>query len=330
MKSKFLSLIINKIIKRPKYLSCNNIRAGFNFYRSNKISACCYTTEDKLIISNIEDYTNLEDIVKDIEDFQNKLIEKHKKGNHPQCCKECTNLKLAYWSDKVDKKFSWIPLNHYKICNLKCVHCGYRNSDDKEKDSNHELVLKVIDVLSKKNKLDKDVTIAIGGGEPSINKGIDKIIQYCLDKKYHMLINSNGAKYSELIAEGVNRGLIHLDLTPDAGSKDVYTKIKGVDCFDTTWANIKRYIETTEGKANIKFIIEKGNSDDVENMIKMLKSVDAKHVSLSFDLNIKKEDYEKYREPINKFIDLCKKEAINVVVNSFVPQQLIEKREEQV
>lgn len=131
--------------------------------------------------------SNLEDIVKDIEDFQNKLIEKHKKGNHPQCCKECTNLKLAYWSDKDDKKFSWIPLNHDKICNLKCVH-----------------------------------------------------------------------------------------------------------------------------------------------MIKMLKSVDAKYVSLSFDLNIKKEDYEKYREPINKFIDLCKKEAINVVVNSFVPQQLIEKREEQV
>ena len=45
---------------------------------------------------------------------------------------------------------------------------------------------------------------------------------------------------------------------------------------------------------------------------------------------LKKEDYEKYREPINKFIDLCKKEAINVVVNSFVPQQLIEEREEQV
>lgn len=309
---------------RKEYYSCENIREGFNFYRSNKISSCCYTTESDFIIANIEDYKNLTDIIKDIEDFQNKLIEKHKKGNAPKCCIACTNFKKAKWSDKINKKLSWISLNHYKICNLKCVHCGYRKSDDHEADSNHELVLKVIDVFSENKKLNKHVTLAIGGGEPSINKGIDLILQYCLDKKYRALINSNGAKYSELIAKGVKIGLFNLDLTPDAGSKEVYAKIKGVDCFDLTWRNIKEYIEKTNGKANVKFIIEEGNVNDVENMIEMCKSINIKHVTLAFDLNIKKEDYEKFRIPINRFISLCKENGIQCAISSFVPKEVVE------
>lgn len=309
---------------KKEYCSCKNIREGFNFYRSNKISSCCYTTENEFIIANIEDYNNISDIIKDVEDFQNKLIEKHKKGNAPKCCKECTNFKKAKWSDKINKKLSWISLNHYKICNLKCVHCGYRKSDDSEKDSNHELVLKVIDAFSKKHRLADNVTLAIGGGEPSINKGIDLILQYCIDKKYHALINSNGAKYSELIASGINKDLFNLDLTPDAGSKEVYAKIKGVDCFDIAWENIKKYVDKTNGKANVKFIIEEGNVDDVDNMIKMCKSTNIKHVTLAFDLNIKKEDYEKYKAPVNKFISLCKENDIQCAISSFVPKEIIE------
>lgn len=313
----FLKKILKKLKK--EYYSCANIRNGFNFYRNGKISSCCYTVENDLIIGNIED----KDIIKKIEKFQNNLIKLHKKGLVPECCKNCTNFRKNKWNDRINKKLSWIPLNHYKICNLKCVHCGYRKNDDNEKDTNHDLVLNLLKKLHKKRKLRSDCTIAIGGGEPSINKGVEQILQFCLDKKYKALINSNGAKYSKIFADGVNKGLFALDLTPDAGSKEVYLKIKGADFFEIAWDNIKKYVKATDGKANVKFIIEEGNVDDIRNMINKSLEVGIKHVTLAFDLNIQKEDFEKYRKPINKFINLCKENDIRCDVSSFVPREIL-------
>ena len=313
--------IIKKILNKFKkeYYSCANIRDGFNFYRSGKISSCCYTNENDLIIGNIGN----KDIIQKIIKFQNKLIKLHKNGLAPECCKACVNFKQGKWTDKINKKMSWIPLNHYKICNLKCVHCGYRKNDDNEKDTSHEQVLNLLKDLHKKGRLDKNCTIAIGGGEPSINKGIEKILQFCLDCNYKALINSNGAKYSEIITDGVNKGFFILDLTPDAGSREVYLKIKGADFFDITWKNIKKYIESTNGKANVKFIIEEGNVNDVQNMISKCLETGVKHTTLAFDLFIKKEDFEKYRKPVNEFINLCKENNIKCNVSSFVPEGIL-------
>ena len=148
-------------------------------------------------------------------------------------------------------------------------------------------------------------------------------MQFCLDNNYKALINSNGAKYSEIITNGVNKGLFTLDLTPDAGSKEVYLKIKGADFFDITWENIKKYIQITDGKANVKFIIEEGNINDVQNMINKCLEVGVKHVTLAFDLFIKKEDFEGYRKPVNEFINLCKENDIKCNVSSFVPEEIL-------
>lgn len=313
--------IIKKILNKFKkeYYSCANIRNGFNFYRSDKLSSCCYTIEGNLTIGDIND----KDIIKKIEKYQNDLIKLHKNNKAPECCKNCTNFKKDKWSNKINKKMFWIPLNHYKICNLKCTHCGYRKNDDDQKDTNHEKVLNLLKSLQEKGKLDKNCTIAIGGGEPSINKGIEKILQFCLDNNYKALINSNGAKYSEIITNGVNKGLFTLDLTPDAGSKDVYLKIKGADFFDVAWENIKKYTQSTDGKANVKFIIEEGNVNDVQNMINKCLEVGVKHVTLAFDLFIKKEDFEVYRKPVNEFINLCKENDIKCNVSSFVPEEIL-------
>ena len=312
--------------RKEEYCSCENIRNGFNFYRSNKVSSCCYSLDEELNILKTDEYKgDLKKAAKKIIEFQNNLIKLHKSGNAPETCKKCVHFKKALWKNHVNKKFGWISLNHYKVCNLKCTHCGYTKGDDTEKDSDHELVLKLINRFSEMNRLSKNLILAIGGGEPSINKGIEKILQYCIDKNYHALINSNGAKFSPLIAKGVNMGLFTLDLTPDAGSKEVYAKIKGVDCFDLTWKNIKEYMDNTEQKANVKFIIEAGNSDDVGNMIDTCVKNNVKNVKLSFDLGIEKKDFELYRKPVNDFINLCKSNNFNLEINSFVPTEIIDK-----
>ena len=317
--------IIDTLRGKKTYFSCGAIRNSFNFYRSNKISSCCFTTDDSFIISNIADYNdNLDGLIDDIINFQNKLILSHKNGCIPEACKNCTNLKKQSWGTKVKDKFGSVAMNHYKTCNLKCNHCGYRENDLQEKDSDSELILKVLKKLKSENKMDKNFSIALGGGEPSINKGVENILKYCLENHIGAEINSNCAKYSEIMAEGAKQGLFELILTPDAGSKDVYLKIKGADFFDTAWENIRKYVETTGDNYIVKFIIEEGNKDDVENMIEMCRQNNVKNVALSFDIGIEKKDLPLYKEAVNKFIKLAKENNFNLKTYSYVPKELIE------
>ena len=116
--------------------------------------------------------------------------------------------------------------------------------------------------------------------------------------------------------------MFNLYLTPDAGSRDVYTKIKGADYFDNVLNNINQYIRKTNGKAIVKFIIDEGNIDDVENMISTSVKNNVQNIVLSFDLNIKPKDYDSYRNPVNKFIYLASKNNLKISLTDFVPKIL--------
>ena len=233
------------------------------------------------------------------------------------------------WIDKVNDKFKSVVLNHYKTCNLKCKHCYHLKHHDTESDSDNKLVLKLIKTLVEKNSISDDFYINLCGGEPSINKFIDDILRYCIEKNVRININSNGAKLSQTFIEGVNKivngkPLFKLILTPDAGSKDVYLKIKGADFFDIAWNNIKQYCEKTNGNAIVKFIIEKDNVNDINNMIDMCIKNSVKNVQLSFDAyTLDKKDYPLYKDAINNFISLVHKNNLNLTISSYVPKELL-------
>ncbi len=149
---------------------------------------------------------------------------------------------------------------------------------------------------------------------------MEPILQYALDNAWEALINSNGARFSPIFASGVNANLFNLLLTPDAGSREIYARIKGVDAFDTTWRNIGRYMAATSGKAHVKFILEEGNKNDIPAMITTAKNYGVQHLVLSLDMNIPASHQPEYIAKAKEFVHLARRHGMSVKRGAFLPK----------
>lgn len=300
-----------------RYKSCSRIHNGFNFYRSGKITACCNQISPELELAHVDDENLAEKLLVN----HRRLLMRHKLGDAPEVCRKCSAFVEHDWDDAPGRvPFSQASLNHYKKCNLKCVHCGYRRQDEMEHDTPHE---KVFDALLKCIAAGIMVPmpyLEIGGGEPSLGNGIENIVQYALEHGWEGLINSNGARFSQVFADGVNAAQFSLLLTPDAGSRETYARIKGADNFDNAWRNIGRYMAATSGKALVKFILEEGNKNDIPAMIATAKNYGVQTLVLSLDMNVPAGKHPEYVARAKEFLHLARKNGMTVIRGAFLPE----------
>lgn len=301
------------------YSSCQYIQCGISFYPSNTIKFCCFSMKNDVDICTIDENTDLDEIVDNIDKKRAKVIKLQKQGIIFDSCKNCSCLKKGEWAEPKD--ILSITFNHYMKCNLKCEHCSYVDIRDEVKDTDDELIFSIVRKLYERNLISEKTVFDIGGGEPSLSKGIDKILEYAMSKGIVSHVNSNIAKYNELYVKGALEDKIKLTLTPDAGSREVYKKIKGADYFEIMKRNLQQYMQQASDKIEVKFIIENDNVDDIENMIKLCTDTGVKNVVLSFDLNIK-EGYSNYRPYIRQFKNLCDENGLNFTTR-LMPQELL-------
>ena len=255
----------------------------------------------------------------------NNLLERMYKGDVPEFCKGCYHLRIK----NVDKVYRFLEPIRYisiggsKYCNLRCEHCFFIRDNEDIKDTDISKVINFLYQLKSKGHLSEFKALRLANGEPSIIKDDIKLADYCIENSIPVEIYTNGAKVPKTFVDGVNKGLFRIILSPDAGSREVYKKIKGKDYFETTWFNIKKYVEETSGNVEVKFILEKGNIDDVDNMINMCLKTGVNKVHLSMDVNISETEFYKYESSFSHFVNRCKNEGINLLsIFTFVPEQI--------
>ena len=275
-------------------------------------------------IANI-DNENVEQLYKKIVAHQNDLLERMYVGDVPEFCKGCYHLRVK----NVDKVYKFLEPIRYislcgsKYCNLRCEHCFFIRDNEDIKDTDISKVINFLGLLKSKGFLSEFKALRLANGEPSIIKDDIKLADYCIENSIPVEIYTNGAKVPKTFVDGVNKGLFRIILSPDAGSREVYKKIKGKDYFETTWFNIKKYVEETSGNVEVKFILEKGNIDDVDNMINMCLKTGVNKVHLSMDVNISETEFYKYESSFSHFVNRCKNEGINLLsIFTFVPEQI--------
>ena len=236
---------------------------------------------------------------------------------------------LVYFGDypKFDQlvgvTYNWFLLYKDFVNKLRCEHCFFIRDNKDIKDTDISKVINFLGLLKSKGHLSEFKALRLANGEPSIIKDDIKLADYCIENSIPVEIYTNGAKVPKTFVDGVNKGLFRIILSPDAGSREVYKKIKGKDYFETTWFNIKKYVEETSGNVEVKFILEKGNIDDVDNMINMCLKTGVNKVHLSMDVNISETEFYKYESSFSHFVNRCKNEGINLLsIFTFVPEQI--------
>ena len=126
-----------------------------------------------------------------------------------------------------------------------------------------------------------------------------------------------------LVADtGIQRGLLTLTLTPDAGSREVYKLIKGHDNYLKTWENITRYNIACASGVDVKFIIQEKNLNDIDNMILMSEAAGVRRITLSLDLNIPPARHADYRQYIDYFRSKAAVHSLSVEPSGLLPTAL--------
>lgn len=262
-----------------RYKSCNWVNRGIEF-RTDSLRLCCY---GYLQGRENEHQTNLRlnyhgELIDWNEIFKLKEIRKtmHKQGVYLDACKDCIYLYEAEWDE--ENYINHFTFNHWTKCNCSCTYC-YTNENKKAYNQYKEYPLyPIIKDMFKKGfiKHTESSCIIFGGGEPTILKEFDKLINLFLDNGCkNIRINSSGIKYSKSIEKGLKLGAISLVISPDAGCRETYEKIKQVKCYNKVWENIRKYAKAQlkDNLLKVKYIIIPGINDNYEEIDKWFNEV---------------------------------------------------------
>ena len=175
-------------------------------------------------------------------------------------CKGCAHLKKQFVPLFKSKNFiSGFTINNFLRCNSKCIYCGL----DSQSPDYFYSILPVIKQMHEEKILSPNCQFIWGGGEPTIYKEFEDVVNYLRNSEYYQTINSSGLKFSPAIFNGLSKKVLNLQISVDSGTKDTYAKVKGQDGFERVWENIKRYCEFPE-HVRIKYIIFAPNNSEEE------------------------------------------------------------------
>lgn len=254
------------------YYSCPWIEHGIVFFPS-KIAMCCFCGSKENGYTLLQENFNGENFdIRKIFQIKNKFRQFYKKAKIHTNCINCPSLKKDAWDER--NYIDSVYISHWTVCNSKCAYCYISQHEEEFKHKNYKL-LPIIKQLFQTGVLKRNSKILFGGGEPAVLDEFKQLIDFFLDNGFQNIrVHSSGIQYIPCLERGLKEGKIHLTISVDSGSREIYKQIKNVDCYDIVRENIKKYasFKMKNGEANIsaKYIIIPGINDTKEEIEKWL------------------------------------------------------------
>ncbi len=273
-----------------KYKSCHLLEHGIYFYYDS-IQVCCFLTGKGGKSFHLNpDYKGEQINWEQLIEQKKQLRENHRKGIiHPNC-EGCFNLEEKEWDS--EDYINTIYISHWTKCNCNCTYCY---TEENKKIFNTHKNYKLMPILKEMEakgilKFDQHGYFAFGGGEPAVLNEFDKIFNYLAkNKPRQMYVNSSGIKFIDCVAKGLKNDNIELTVSIDAGSREVYKKIKKIDAYDKVLKHLKKYVSkqgNCKDKVRSKYIIIPDVNDSKEEIEKWLQDsvkIGIKHVVVDIE-----------------------------------------------
>lgn len=154
-------------------------------------------------------------------------------------------------------------------CNMRCIHCCYSSGE------------KVMDELTLENikKVMQDVKtlgvqhIDIFGGEPTLRGGIAQIIQFAKSLEIKTELLTNGFVMDERKIDALlDAGLDSIGVSLDGTTKEVYQKIRGVDCVGRVIGLITKCIKKGV-YTKVNTVLFRSNLEDIANIVSLSENL---------------------------------------------------------
>ena len=313
-----------------KYKCCNLIQHGLCFFCGDLVS-CCFSPNDQIeggrppiiipdykgeliskavLFGKIKEYTNI---------FKN--------GGCPKECTNCYHIEEKDWDE--EEYINSITITHFSYCNADCIYCT--NNLKKEERTNEKYeILPVLRDLKQQDIIKQGVELHIGGGEFTVYKEFEDIIEeFAITGFAKVYIPTNAIKYSEKLNTAIKKGHVAIIVSLDCGCKKTYKKIKRIDAFDTVVKNLKTYASDgiKKGEIALKYIVIPSVNDNLKEFKKFLntaKGIGIEHIIIDLDARYARE--LNYRveniliQLVKDFEETAKREGFSTETYSFFSQ----------
>jgi sulfatase maturation enzyme AslB (radical SAM superfamily) len=222
------------------------------YLRPSGLSLCCW-------LPDLAEHCGNEATLARLDAVRANLVRGLDQGKNPYCA-SCPDLVPDAPSPSFGR-YRMLNLDFSVRCNLNCSYCVVKNTHSACSYDARGLVDHILDT----GGMAENFAFGWGGnGEPTINPDFAHLTGRCLALGGQGLVYTNAVHYSEVIAEALASRRLSIHVSLDAGSRETYARIRGVDRYDKVWANIRRYLKIWPEGVNLKYIVVPDNMAEGE------------------------------------------------------------------
>jgi radical SAM protein with 4Fe4S-binding SPASM domain len=228
---------------------------------------------------------------------------------------EYSPFKAAHHIDRLEKlKKGELPgpvqmqIDLTNVCNHDCSYCTYRNPNKRSgtdfDEKNMISTDRIISLITEAKETGVKAILLLGGGEPLIHPGIEKIVKHIENLDLELALVSNGSLFNEeKVALFKNASWIRISV--DAATDETYKLVQG-----TTHGIPKNKIRLIrkickDTVLGVSFLTKPENFHEAYDAAVMAKELGANNIRFSIVQTMDGKDimlphYEKYFKLINK------------------------------
>lgn len=242
-----------------KMRSCITIHKEFYYNNTDELSFCCWQTGP--CVSAGKEKLNIDGL----RALQEELIKAMEMNCVPadSPCAGCSQIREDYYPTE---RGAW-NVNYFgnNICNYRCIYCGLDHAAMCENRKSKYSMSEVLDALKQENVLQENYLLSlVTAGEPMLYPNRAEVYKQ-FDGEF-FTVDTNGYVYDPDLFALMNEKKVTIVDSIDAGTRETYKRIKGVDGFERVRQNLKRYAQASVGIVVTKFIFIPGVNDFPEEV----------------------------------------------------------------
>lgn len=265
-------------------LSCKDLDSSV-FLGPDEIRACCKRffvngiRKGDVVLLKADESIGLPDI----QSAKDSLIARINSDSAP----ECSGCPYIERRPIEATGVNYISLENFSYCNMRCTYCSPKYYGGAEARYNASVI--VDQLADNPSNLASNCHVVWGGGEPTLSPRFEPINNTLLglSKIGKIRVLSNSLRYSETLAKNLQDPRFHLVTSIDAGSDELFKKIRGKGDIESVMENLSQYLQTLNDprRLTIKYILCAENFDSKELEIFVARLVDIGLLGCMFQIS---------------------------------------------